>query len=269
MKKLKTIIVDDEAEAREGLRLLLSQDSAVDLVAVCKNGWEALEQIQVQHPDLVFLDIQMPELTGFDVLGRLDKSRLPMIIFVTAFDQYALKAFEIHALDYLLKPFTDMRFFEALNHAKEQSQSTHWNTLQNKLETLLQDYALQQKGGELLSESVENSGEVSIFQERLVVKSSGKIYLVPLTEVLWLEAYDYYVKIHLSEKYYLVRESLKNLEQKLPATIFLRLHKSSMVNINYITELEPYYNGEYIVKLSNGTKLKMSRTYRKNFAGLL
>lgn len=270
MRKFRTIVVDDEQEAREGLKLLLSADPEIELLALCKNGMEAIRQIRLLQPELVFLDIQMPEINGFDVLNTVEISPMPSVIFVTAYDQYALKAFEIHALDYLLKPFSDERFYKALQHAKYHLQHTSLQQLQDKLISVLAEYNQIQKSSQQSDQLIEDpEPELQTFADRLVIKSMGKIFFVALGDLVWVEAFDYYVKIHTQDKFYLVRDSLKNLEKKLPPAQFLRLHKSSLVNMRFVVELEPHFNGEYIVKLSNGQKLKLSRNYKQALAELL
>lgn len=256
--KIRTLIVDDEAEAREGGRLLLQKDADIALVGMCKNGLEAIQMIKEEKPDLVLLDIQMPEINGFEVLSSLVENSMPTVIFITAYDQYALKAFEIHAVDYLLKPFTDERFFQALNYAKQHINSTSLNSVHQKLHNLIDSYQAQ------IPEQTDHLvQEVNLRSERLIIKSSGKIVFMQLPEIIWIEAYDYYIKIHLKDKTYLVRESMKRMNEKLPAKQFVRIHKSSIVNLQYVRELEPYQNGEYFVHLSTGQKLKLSRSYRE------
>jgi two-component system, LytTR family, response regulator len=269
MPPLKTLIVDDEEEAREGLRHLLQKASDIDLVAVCKNGLEAIQKINQLQPELVFLDIQMPEINGFEVLNNLENTPVPAVIFVTAYDQYALKAFELHALDYLLKPFTDERFYQALAHAKQYLQTASLNQLHEKLSSVLAVYNNQTNETEKDALLDEDSETVSTIPNRLIIKSMGKIYFVPLSDIHWVEAFDYYVKIHLTDKFYLVRTSLKSLEKKLPNHLFLRVHKSQIVNIQSIIELEPYFNGEYLLKLRGDQKLKVSRSYRQGILDLL
>lgn len=260
---IKTIIIDDEEEAREGVRVLLERDPEVELVAMCKHGLEAINAIYEHQPHLVFLDIQMPEINGFEVLNSIRPEAMPAVIFVTAYDQYAIRAFEVHAIDYLLKPFTDERFYRALTFAK---QHIHQKNLNPKLNALLQQYQkenTQAQGDYLIQERASNRPS----SNRLVIKSSGKIYFIQLEDIRWIEAYDYYIKIHIEGRFYLVRESMKRMVQKLPENQFARIHKSSIVNLNQIVELEPYFNGEYIVHLQSGEKLKLSRNFKKNLLG--
>ena len=265
MEKIKTIIVDDEEEAREGMKSLLSKDPDIHLLTVCADGVQAIKAINETAPDLVFLDIQMPEVNGFDVLNSIEIAKMPAVIFATAYDRFAVKAFDLHAIDYLLKPFTNKRFYESLGLAKERIRTTSLQHINQELSAILKGYFQEKNTGEHDVLIHQNTASLA---DKLVIKSSGKIYFIPMKEIVWIEAYDSYVKIHIGRKYHLVRESMKNIEEKLPASIFARIHKSSIVNINFIAELEPYYNGEFVVKLSEGTELKLSRSYRNTFMGL-
>ena len=265
MEKIRAVIVDDEEEAREGMKSLLSQDPDIWLIAVCSDGVQAIKAINETSPDLVFLDIQMPEVNGFDVLNSLQPECMPAVIFATAYDQYAVKAFDLHAIDYLLKPFTNKRFYESLALAKARIRNASLQHINQKLSVILAGYAQEKDTQEADVLIHQNAASLA---DKLVIKSSGKIYFIPKKEIVWIEAYDSYVKIHIGGKYHLVRESMKNIEEKLPENVFARIHKSSIVNINFITELEPYFNGEFVVKLTNGTELKLSRSYRSSFMGL-
>lgn len=247
--KLQCVIVDDEQEAREGLSLLLQQDESVEIVALCSHGIEAIKDINVLKPDLIFLDIQMPEVNGFEVLNSLIY-KPKGVIFITAYDEFALKAFEVHALDYLLKPFSDERFFEALEHAKEKigaDEDIAVNTVQKIINT----------------QKVQNEMLHSDERERLVFKSDGRIYFLDFQDIIWVEAFDYYIKIHVEEKFYLVRDSMKNVISKLGED-FVRIHKSSIVNINYIMFVDRLpKNNEIQVVLQDGSPLKVSRSYKE------
>jgi len=258
MKPIPTIIVDDESEAREGVELLLSKDKDISVVAVCKNGLEALKMINSLRPTLVFLDIQMPQINGFEVLNSLAPDCIPNVIFVTAFDQYAVQAFQLHAIDYLLKPFTDERFYDCLNHAKQR-------LYQQSYQGLLNEYSEEHAADKDQVIHASLSG----LEQKMIIKSEGKIHFIEYSEVRWIEAFDYYIKVHIANRFFLVRESMKSMEQKLAELSFVRVHKSSIVNLEYILELEPYFNGEYFIKLKGGEKLKLSRTYRKNLLGRL
>lgn len=260
-KKINLIIVDDEEEAREGIRVIVSASNDYHLLAVAKNGLEAITLINEKKPDLVLLDIQMPEINGFDVLNNLDAENKPFIIFVTAYDNYAIKAFEHHAIDYILKPFTNARLFKALDLAKDR---VNQQTLNNKLEHLLEDYKREKINNESntiihYKSTAEESNEKG---HRLVVKSFGKIYFVDPMKIIWVQAYDYYVKIHIKDKFYLVRQSLKSMEAKLPSDTFFRIHKSNIVNVNHVLQTSPKNNGDHEFLLSTGAHVNMSRNYR-------
>ncbi|TRX56264.1 response regulator transcription factor [Fulvivirga sp. M361] len=249
--KINAVVVDDEKEAREGVSLLLQQDSAIKIAAICGDGVSAIEQINTFEPQLLLLDIQMPDINGFEVLNSIKK--MPeAVIFVTAYDQFALKAFEVHALDYLLKPFSDSRFFEALDLAKKRIAQKRLSDFKHLLKT------------------VDTSGSTVLDRnDQLIVKSDGKIHLLPHAEILWIEAYDYYVKIHTKGRFYLARESMKRMEEKLPSHLFLRIHKSSIVNLKCVKRATPKPNSEYDLILNNEVQLKVSRNYSAPFTKYL
>lgn len=251
MDKIRTIIVDDEKKARQGLQTLLGQRQDFEVVKTCKDGVEAVEYLNREDCDLLLLDIQMPAINGFEVLQSV-KNR-PFTIFITAYDEYALKAFEFHALDYLLKPFTNSRFFEALARAKELITGES-NPTAKKLESLLKQLALSDQSNGLIHASASE-------KEKLVIRVSGKIIILATTEVFWIEADDYYIKIHLENESYMVRESLKGIILKLPEK-FIRVHKSAIINTDYISDIEHLQNAEYMVNLQNGNQVKVSRSYK-------
>lgn len=251
--KLQCVIVDDEKDAREGLSLLLQQDNDIEIVAICSNGIEAIKDINALDPDLVFLDIQMPEVNGFEVLNSIHT--VPRgIIFVTAYDQFALKAFEVHALDYLLKPFSDDRFYEALENAKSKI-TTPPEEPENISETA--NRIIQQQ-------KVQNNMLHCDDKERLVFKSDGRIYFLDFQDIMWVEAYDYYIKIHVADRFFLVRDSMKNVMAKL-GNGFVRIHKSSIINLDYIMFIDKMPNSNDVqVVLQDGTPLKVSRSYKED-----
>jgi len=257
-KQIRTIIVDDEPLARRNIRLLLKDDHEIDIAGEANSGREALALIRKHSPDLVFLDIQMPEMDGFGVLENLDAERLPVIVFVTAFDQYALKAFEFHALDYLLKPFDDARFGKALAQAKLQVEQRELKDLSQRLVALLESR-------EQRSEEPARNKYVS----RLLIKSAGRVFFLKTDEIDYVQAEDYYVKLHVGRKGHLLRETMNEMEAKLDPAKFLRVHRSSIVNIERIRELQQHFNGEYIVLLHDGTELKLSRSRREQLQTLL
>ncbi|MEM8569152.1 MAG: LytTR family DNA-binding domain-containing protein [Bacteroidota bacterium] len=249
--RYKTIIIDDERDAREGISLLLQQDETIDMVALCSNGLSAIEEIKYHKPDIIFLDVQMPQISGFDVLRSVDY--MPKaVIFVTAYDNFALKAFEVRAIDYLLKPFSDRRFYQALEHAKERLVSDN-----------------QANSAELLNDLASNSTTQAEWVEksaanRLVVKDKGKVHILNHDDIRWLEAYDYYVKIHLQGHFLLLRESLKKLEVRLQPFGFLRVHKSAIVNSKYISSVEPVTSKEFMLDMKEGQRVKVSRNYKNS-----
>ncbi len=261
---IKTIIIDDEPEAREGISSLIGNDLDLDIVAVCKNGLEAIEAINKFDPDLVFLDIQMPEINGFEVLNSIDK-KIPYIIFATAFDEYALKAFEIHAQDYLLKPFTDERFNAAVLRAKtsiKKDLAASTRQLSDLLEAYRKEKITISSVGEVI---VKNDPEWN----RIVIKASGKIIFVELNDIEMIEAYENYVKVHVKDRFHLVRESMKSMESKLTNKHFIRIHKSYIVNMNHASELTHKYKGDYSLKLLSGRMIKVSRKYTSNLKNFI
>lgn len=259
---IKTIIIDDEPEAREGISSLIGKDKELDIVAICKNGLEAIESINKLEPDLVFLDIQMPEINGFDVLNNINK-KIPYIIFATAFDQYALKAFEIHAQDYLLKPFTDERFNESVTRAKSFFKN-NFEVNSNQLTSMLEAYR---------KENISSVGEVIVKNgtewNRIVIKTSGKIIFIELNDIELIEAYENYVKVHVKDRFHLVRESMKSMEAKLINKHFIRIHKSYIVNMNHASELSHKYKGDYTLTLLSGRTIKVSRKFTSNLNNFL
>lgn len=248
---MKVIIVDDEIDACEGLAALLADDESIELAAICRNGKEALVAIRDDRPDLLFLDIQMPGMNGFEVIQQLHVAPLPFIIFTTAFDEFALDAFRVHALDYLLKPFTDERFYDALDHAKRVLAQKQSGQYASKLKSLLQDWK-------------PDTDTVSPppIPARLLIRSSGKTHFLAHEQVVWVEGFDYYLKVHEVTHFHLVRESLKHLLTRLPAH-FIRIHKSTIINTHHLLELEPASRGNCHLLLSNGKRLLMSKKYRE------
>jgi two-component system, LytTR family, response regulator len=228
--RIRTLVVDDEPLARSNLTVLLRLDPEIEIVGECGSGLKALAEIRGKKPDLLFLDVQMPECDGFELVERLGKNLPSAIVFVTAFDQYALKAFEAGALDYLLKPFDNARFERALGRAKER-------------------IAL---------------GKVSPPKlDRLVIKGAGQVIFIKISDIDWIEAADYYACLHVRAKAHLLRRRMSDLERELDQTVFCRIHRSSIVNLNRIRGLEINEDGEYEVVLDTGTRLRLSRRYRK------
>jgi two-component system, LytTR family, response regulator len=252
MEKIRTVIVDDEPLARRGIRAQLKEEKDIEVISECRNGNEAVEAIETQSPDLVFLDVQMPELDGFGVLDAVGVERMPPVIFVTAYDRYALRAFEVHALDYLLKPFDDERFAKAVQRVRRQIERQSIDDLSRRLQGLLDDMQSARK-----------------YVERLVVKSAGRIFFLGVAEIDWIEAADNYVRLHAGRESHLLRETMNSLERKLDPDQFLRVHRSRIVNIRKIKELQPLFRGEYDIMLRDGTRLESGRGYRAGLQKLL
>jgi two-component system LytT family response regulator len=244
VSRIRTLIVDDEPLGRERLRTLLRGEPDVELVGECANGLEAVSHIDEQSPDLVFLDVQMPELDGFAVLESVGVERMPPTVFVTAYDQYALKAFEVHALDYLLKPFTRARFRKTLQRVRDhlRKQRTDASELSRQLIELLRDVRTDRQ-----------------FLERLVVKSGGRVFFLRVDEIDWIEAAGNYLR--LGQDVHLMRETMKGIETKLDPDRFVRIHRSIIVNTDRIRELQPWFHGEYVLILLDGTRLTSSRNF--------
>jgi two-component system LytT family response regulator len=245
---ISAIIVDDESLARAMLRSMLSEHRDISIVAECATGHAAVKSIATHAPDLVFLDIQMPELDGFGVLRKLDRARMPHIVFVTAFDQYALQAFEFHALDYLLKPFDKERFEQALERARCQVLHQRRADVDERILALL---AERDRPAEYL--------------DRIFVKSDGRVFFVKVTEIIWIEAQGNYVYLHTAKAKHLLRETLTALEARLDPRKFRRIQRSAMVNLDFISELQPWSRGDYRVILKDGSELKLNHRYRDGF----
>ena len=257
--KIRTLIVDDEPLARRNLRVLLEKDPQIEILEECRNGREAVKAINSLSPDLLFLDIQMPEMDGFDVLAQTGAEHIQAIIFVTAFDQYALKAFDVHALDYLLKPYDDERFAHALQRAKSQIETRELNRLSKRLLALLEERESERKG--LLQQTS--------YLTRLMIKVSGRVVLLKVDEIDFIEADGNYAKLHVGRKAHLLREKMHDLEGRLDPAKFVRIHRSIIVNLERIKEMYPHFNGDYIVVLEDGRKLRLSRTRRENLEARL
>ena len=257
--KIRTLIIDDEPLARRNLRLLLEKDPQIEILDECRNGREAVKAINTLSPDLIFLDIQMPEMDGFDVLERVGPEHIQAIIFVTAFDQYALKAFDVHALDYLLKPFDDERFVHALERAKSQIEAREIDRLSKRLLALLEERESERNGAR----------ERPNYLTRLMIKVSGRVMLLKVEEIDFIEADGNYAKLHVGRKSHLLREKMHDLEGRLDPARFVRIHRSVIVNLDRIKEMHPHLNGDYIVVLEDGRQLRLSRSRRENLEARL
>src|SRR5438270_5401199 len=250
--KIKALIADDEALALKFIRRMLRDDREVEIVGECGNGREAVVLIKKQNPDVVFLDVQMPEMNGFAVLEAIGVERLPEIVFTTAYEQYAIRAFELHALDYLLKPFDQTRFRDAMKHAKER--------LHQRQD---QDGRLQ------IGALLENLKKQPQHLDRLIIKADGRITFLSTREIDWIEADDKYVHLHTGKTARMVRQTLTGMASQLDPQKFLRIHRSAIVNIERIKELQPLFNGEQAVILHDGTRLTLTRNYKDRLFELL
>jgi two-component system LytT family response regulator len=259
MDRISTIIVDDEQLARRGLTALVERRPEFVVTAVCANGREAIARITELAPSLVLLDIQMPEISGFDVLAALPADRLPVVVFVTAYDDYAIRAFDVRALDYLLKPVSQKRLDEALDRAAAR----------------VRDRKLAEYGSTLLAAVAEvqgrqaaGAGPVAGWLERIMVHVGESIQFVEVAELEWIEGADYYVTLHAGGKAYLYRESLKHLEERLDPGSFLRIHVSAIVNLAKVREIRKGFGGDCSVTLASGKRLPVSRRRKKDLLDL-
>lgn len=252
MEEIRVIIVDDEPLAREGLRMRLEGETDVKVIGECSNGREAIAAIERDRPDLVFLDVQMPRLGGFDVVKALGPNRMPHVIFVTAYDEYALRAFEVHALDYLLKPVDSDRFKSAIERVRSQIRAASIETINQKLRHLVADIGAAKK-----------------HLERVAIKSNGRVLLLAVDEIDWVEAADNYVKLHAGRDCHLLHATMNSLESKLDPKLFLRIHRSTIVNVSRIRELHPMFHGEYRIVLKNGAEITSGRSYKNRLQQLI
>ena len=247
---MRAIIVDDEELARRGIRALLKRAGDVEIVSECGNGEEAIKTISAAEPELVYLDIQMPGKTGFDVILALPKTKCPHVIFVTAFDRFAVRAFEIHALDYLLKPVNEERFNASLARARAAIAGARDGSMMRRFWQMAQLRA--SSGQDLLPSTTD----------RIPLKTHGRVMIVNVAEIDWVEADGDYVSVHIGAKSWLLRETIVAAEARLALSGFVRIHRSTLVNINRVRELLPLSKGEFTVVLLDGTELKLSRNYR-------
>jgi two-component system, LytTR family, response regulator len=260
---VRTLIVDDERMARKRLRTLLAADADVDIVGESSNGRDAVSAIQDRAPDLVFLDVQMPELDGFAVVQAVGVTRMPVTVFVTAFDQYALKAFEAHALDYLTKPFDRERFQTSLARAKDQvrlREAANRQLPDAKAEADVDsdDSDLKDRLMSLLA-GLERRHQ---YAERLMVRSAGRVVFLRVDEIDWIEAAASYVRLHVGRDAHLMHEGITSVAARLDPARFARIHRSTIVNLDRVRELQPWFHGDAVAILRDGTRLQVSRTYR-------
>ena len=250
--KIKTLIVDDEPLARTRVRTLLAAEADIEVVGECGNGLEAVDAIDAMRPDLVFLDVQMPGLDGFGVVESVGASRMPASVFVTAFDEFAVRAFDAHALDYLLKPFEVERFRETVGRVREHIAARRRHEIDRRLEALL-----------------EERGPVPEYLERFLVRVASRINFVDADQVDWIGSEGNYLRLHMGRQSHLVRDTLSNVDARLNPKHFLRIHRSTIVNLSRVRAVESVFQGEYIVILSDGTKLNSSSSYRDRIESTL
>ena len=247
---IRAILVDDEPLARRRLRSLLDSDDEIEIVGEYGNGRDAARAIREQSPDLVFLDIQMPELDGLGVVREVGVDAMPPVVFVTAFDEHALKAFEVHALDYLLKPVDRARFAATIRRAKGQIRGDRDRFLADRLDAALAELGARRE------------------PHRFAIKKSGRIYLVRPEDIDWLEAEGNHVRVHIGKDSHLIRDTLARIEERLPAGAFMRIHRSTIVNVTRIREIQPWFQGDYVLLLTDGTRLTSGRSYRERVRSL-
>lgn len=249
---IRTLIADDEPLARERLRALLARHADIEIIGECSNGADAIEAIADLRPDLVLLDVEMPQVDGFGVLEALDPDSLPAVVFISAHDQYAVKAFEAHALDYVLKPFDEARIDRALRRVRGQiGNAPGVRQIDPRLLSLLEELRDRRRS------------------DRLVVKTGGRVVFLRTEDIDWVEASGNYVRLHVGSDAHLLRESMKNMERRLDSSTFVRIHRSAIVNVDRIRELEPWFHGEYIVILRDGTRLTSSRVFSDRLNALI
>jgi len=257
---IRTIIVDDESLARKGLKLRLENHNHIEVIGECSNGREAIEAIHRDKPDLVFLDIQMPGKSGFDVVRELQGDSMPIVVFVTAFGQYALDAFDVRAVDYVLKPIEDDRLARAIERVDEAMNAVNAQTQKQRLVDLIVNLT-----GESMAtiDDLASSGETTTpWPERLAIKDGGEIELVAMTDIEWVDAAGDYMCVHANGKTHIMRSTMKELEKQLNPAIFQRVHRSTIVNRKCVDKVVSHINGEFNLVLASGAQLKMSRSYK-------
>jgi two-component system LytT family response regulator len=251
---VRVLVVDDEPLARSGMTALLSRQNDLTVVGECGDGASAIEAIERLAPDLVLLDVQMPELDGFEVLRSIGPERMPAVVFVTAYDRFAVRAFEVSAVDFLVKPFDDERFAQAIARARRFLELDRLGDLGRRLAGLL--------------EAADSAAPPQPLT-RILVRDGGRVIFVSVGDLDWIEAADYYVKLHVGGRAYLLRQSLQTLEARLDPARFFRVHRSAVVNLDRVKELQPLFRGEHVVILHDGTRVKLSRSRKEPLEALL
>ena len=263
MKPLTALIIDDEPPARMRVRQLLAGDGEVRVIGEAADGAAALAALRQHRPDLIFLDVQMPEQTGVELLGTLPAGERPAVIFITAYDEYALKAFELHAMDYLLKPFTDVRFHTALDRVKDRFRRLDLAAMQTQLERVLADLA-QTRAVPSAPHSGTGGRGPTAKPDRLAVRVSGELHFIRYADLRWVEGAGDYLRLHTRQGTPLIRETFKHMLQRLDPGRFARIHKSAVINTAFVAKIRPAASGDYEVELDDGTTLTVSRLFRQN-----
>lgn len=261
---IRALIVDDEPRARAAIRALLAGDPDISIVGEAADGATARQLLEHDPPELVFLDVQMPVLNGFEVLRGLPGLERLVVVFVTAYDEYALRAFDVHAVDYLLKPFDDQRFHSAVAHAKREVRQRRLGTVSDWLQGLLETAGRREsesRGGE--------ESAASRYSRRFVIKAGGRITILPVRDLDWVEAERDYVKLHSGKFTHVLRATMQQMEQELDPAQFVRIHRSTIVNVDRIRELQPYFRGEFMVILYDGNQLKLARSCKERLEAAL
>jgi two-component system LytT family response regulator len=256
MPAIRTVIADDEHLARKKLRLLLGSEPGVQVVAECQDGQQAIGAVQDHRPDLLLIDIRMPDLDGFQVLGQIASDAMPVVVFTTAYDQFAIRAFETHALDYLLKPFERDRLHQAIERTRAELLKSHDHNLTNRIL-------------DLIASKSEPKLETKPIDDRMVIRAGGKVVFLEAKDIDWIEAAANYVKLNVGKESYLLREGIGSISERLDPDRFVRIHRSVIVNVRKIKELQPCDSGEYIAVLKNGKELSCSRGYRVQLQRLI
>jgi two-component system, LytTR family, response regulator len=262
--KLTTIIVDDEPLARTGLAVRLEPFTDIEIVASCRNGREALQTIALEQPDLMFLDIQMPGLSGFEVIEEIINQglKMPIVVFVTAFDQFALQAFEVHAVDYLMKPADEQRIEKTITKVREHRRNVTDSEHKTKLIQLVSDVTGSDKQQILAELDSKNSVSVPGYSDILAIKDVGEVTRVAVKEIIWIDAAGDYMCVHTEQQTHILRQTMKQLELALDPRQFVRSHRSVIVNKHFVEKFCNQLNGEYYLVLKNGKELKVSRSYK-------
>jgi two-component system, LytTR family, response regulator len=251
-QNLRIVIIDDEALARRALRRVIERHSDVEIVGECSDGSEAVRVLQETHPDLIFLDIEMPRLNGFEVVERMKPNKIPHIVFVTAHEQYALDAFKVHAIDFLVKPIREEKISEVLQRVTHLTEQSRIREIDSRLDSILQ----------ILGTQNSNLPHRQTM-ERIPIKNKGRIYFVETSSIDWIQADGNYITLHTGSTKHLVRMKMVSMEEKLDSKLFIRIHRSVIVNIHSIKELRPYFSGAYTILLHDETKIYSSRGHRK------